>query len=318
MHIEPLTERFFLEFLAVLTGLSAVSLVLKQFCVTSEGASEAIRRLNRHLRNLWGTVLIFGAALLTGGLGTLLVFGVSSFLLLREFVTITPTRRPDHPTLFWLFFVILPLQYIILGCRWYGLFVIFIPVYGFLFLPIRMAAAGDSRNFLERAARLQWAMMLCIYCISHAPALMILRFPGNEGAGARLLLFMCLITEANNTAHECFDVFGKRLIDQSFQGRTLKGMMAGLAAGAVIGVLMSPMTPMSPLQAAGMAVMICLLGSAGQLCLSVIRAERGSDSVVVVRRNNEMMPRVISLCFAAPFFFHFVRHFLTGTGLDLF
>jgi len=61
----------------------------------------------------------------------------------------------DHETLFWGFFVFLPLQYWLVGIQWYGLFAILIPVYGFLFLPVRSALAGDTQCFLERSAKIR-------------------------------------------------------------------------------------------------------------------------------------------------------------------
>lgn len=314
-----MTGRFFAEFLAVLVCLSVLSWLAKHLGHPGGRVAQVIPRIDSHLGNLWGTVLIFSLAMLTGGGGTLLVFAISSFLLLREFITITPTHRADHHTLFWLFFVMLPLQYVILGNDYYGLFVIFIPVYGFLALPIMMAAQEDTDRFLERAAKMQWAVMICIYCVSHAPALLKLQIPGWDGVGARLLLFLCLVVETNNATHECVDVFGRRLTSPALKnGRTVEGLVAGLAAGSALGALMAPMTPMSAVQAVALSLLVCLLGSAGQLCLTAIRSERGRDSVVVVRRSREMMPRVISLCFAAPVFFHLIRYFFAGSGPTLF
>jgi phosphatidate cytidylyltransferase len=319
MHLQGLTGLLFAVFLAVLVGLTVLSWLAKRLGRPTGRGAEALRRLDGHLRNLWGTVAIFSLAMLTGGWGTLVVFAVSSFLLLREFITISPTRRADHHTLFWLFFVVLPLQYVLLGYGWYGLFVIFIPVYCFLFLPIQIASLQDTDRFLERAAKMQWAMMICIYCVSYAPALMKLQVPGHEGVGARLLLFLCLVIETNNTAHECVDVFGRWPISPGLKGgATVEGFAGGLAAAAILGALLAPVTPLGVPQAAAMAVLIGLLGSAGQLCLTAIRNERGRDSVVVVRRSHEIMPRVISLCFAAPVFFHLIRYFFGGGAPNLF
>ena len=269
---------------------------------------------------MWTIVVVFSIAMLTGGLGSILVFAGSSFLLLREFITIPPTRKADQRALFWAFFAILPLQYIILGCNWYGLFAIFIPVYAFLFVPIRIAAQADSEKFLERTAKIQWALMICVYCVSYAPALIKLTIPGQEGAGARLLLFLCIVVEANGATHEFVDtLFGRRkIISKPGNLRTVEGLFAGVAVSAGLGALMSSVTPMSPWQAALIAVLVSLLGSAGQLCLFMIRAERGREGVVVVHRDNEMMGRTISLCFAAPVYFHLIRLTFGAGELGLF
>jgi phosphatidate cytidylyltransferase len=315
LHLQPPTGRLLAGFVAVLALLSVVGGLAARFVAPETRSALAIRKLNRRLRSMWAIVVVFSVALLTGGLGSILVFAGSSFLLLREFITITPTRKADHRALFWAFFVILPLQYAILGCNWYGLFVVFIPVYAFLFLPIRIAAQADSEKFLERAAKIQWGLMICVYCVSHAPALIELTIPGSPGAGARLLLFLCIVVEANGAAHEFVDaLFGRHvLIPKAGASRTAEGLFAGVAVSAGLGVIMSGVTPLALLQATGMAVLAGLLGSAGQLCLGMIRAERGREGVVVVYRQHDMLGRTISLCFAAPVFFHLVR-FLCAEG----
>src|SRR5262249_51677044 len=152
---------------------------------------------------------LFGLALATGGLGSVFLFGITSFLALREFITLTPTRPGDHRALFWAFFVVTPLQYVLLAIQWYGLFAILVPVYAFLLLPIRAAAAGDTDRFLERTAKIQWGLMVCVYCLSHAPAiLMLLDIPGFERQNAKLLMYFVLIWELCDVLQY---VFGKTL-----------------------------------------------------------------------------------------------------------
>ena len=117
----------------------------------------------------------------------MVLFAFTSFLALREFITLTPTRKGGHRILFWVFFVAVPIQYYLVGIQWYAMFTIFIPVYAFLFVPVRSAIGGDTKNFLERAAKIQWGLMICVYCISHAPALLMLNISGYAGENARLL-----------------------------------------------------------------------------------------------------------------------------------
>ncbi len=320
LHPQPPTARLFTGFVTVLALFSLAGWLAAQHAKPESRLAKALQQLNKRLRGMWSIVVVFSIAMLTGGVGSILVFAGCSFLLLREFITITPTRKADQRALFWAFFAILPLQYIILGCNWYGLFAIFIPVYAFLFLPIRIAAQADSEKFLERTARIQWALMICVYCVSYAPALIKLTIPGQEGAGARLLLFLCIVVEANAAAHEFVDTLLGRhfLIHKAGNSRTAEGLFAGVAASAGLGAIMSSVTPMTVFQATFIAVLVGLLGSAGQLCLVMIRAERGREGVVVVHRDNEMLGRTISLCFAAPIFFHIIRLTFTGSQLLLF
>src|SRR3954451_3354830 len=124
----------------------------------------AIATFNRRLGAWWIICALLGLAFISPTL-TVALFGLMSFWALREFITLTPTRPGDHRALFWVFFVITPLQYYLLSARWYGLFIVLIPVYAFLFIPLRNAIAGDTERFLERTAKIQWALMICVYCV---------------------------------------------------------------------------------------------------------------------------------------------------------
>ena len=141
---------------------------------TGEAGRATVANLAARINAWWVMVVVFAAALVLGPTGTVVLYAILSFLALREFITLTPTGRGDHATLFWSFFVVLPLQYVLVGYRWYGLFAILIPVYAFLFVPTRSALAGDTTRFLERVAKIQWGLMIAVYCLSHAPALLML------------------------------------------------------------------------------------------------------------------------------------------------
>jgi phosphatidate cytidylyltransferase len=73
------------------------------------GYRETVANLNARMRAWWVMVGVFLVAILSGPIGAVILFGLTSFLALREFMTMTPTRRGDHDTLLWLFFVITPL-----------------------------------------------------------------------------------------------------------------------------------------------------------------------------------------------------------------
>src|SRR5882724_5210680 len=144
---------------------SAITAVLK---LRAGGTpSPVIANLAARVNAWWVMVLLFSVALLTGGAGSVILFALVSFFALREFATLTPTRPGDHRTLFWAFFVVIPIQYYLVWSQWYGFFAVFIPVFAYVLLPIRSAAAGDCENFLERTAVTQWGLMICVYFVSH-------------------------------------------------------------------------------------------------------------------------------------------------------
>jgi phosphatidate cytidylyltransferase len=280
-----------------------------------EGAAAAtVANLNARIRAWWVMALVFGATLAVGRLGSIALFGLLSFLALREFVTLTPTRRGDHRALFWAFFVVTPAQYALVAVGWYGLFAIFVPVWVFLLLPTRMAIAGDTERFLERAAKVQWGLLVCVYCVSHAPALLGLSIPGHEREGPQLLLFLTLVDQMSDVLQYVFGkLFGRRKIAPRVSpNKTWEGFVGGGLAATLLGTALAWATPFTPWQAAGMSLAIVVMGFAGGLVMSAIKRDRGvKDFGTMIEGHGGMLDRIDSLTFAAPVFFHLTRQFFT-------
>jgi phosphatidate cytidylyltransferase len=277
-----------------------------------ETGRSTIDTLNARIRAWWKMYTIFGLSILLGRIGALVVFAVISFLAMREYMTLVPTRRGDHRTLFWSFFVIMPLQYYLVGAQRYGLFSIMIPVLAFIFVPTSIAIAGDTSNFLERSAKIQFGLMVCVYCLSHAPALLLLNIPGFAGHNARLLLYLGFVDQMNDILQYVWDkLIGKHKIAWRVSpNKTWEGFAAGVVSATVIGTALWWATPFTPLQSAGMSFMICLLGFAGSLVISALKRDIGiKDFGVVIEGQGGILDHVDSLCFAAPIFFHLVRYY---------
>jgi phosphatidate cytidylyltransferase len=282
--------------------------------VSSERGKAAVRNFNARTRAWWVMVAVFSLAMATGGLGSVVLFALTSFLALREFITLTPTRHGDHRSLFWVFFVILPLQYYLIAVKWYGLFSIFIPVYAFLLVPIRGAMAGDCEKFLERAAKIQWALMTCVYCVSYAPALLSLKIPGYEGQNGKLLFYFVLVVQISDVLQYVWGkTLGRHKIAPTVSpNKTWEGFLGGIGCATLIGAGLWWATPFTPLQSAAMALAITLMGFGGGLVMSAIKRDRGvKDYGNMIEGHGGVMDRIDSLCFAAPVFFHLTRYFFT-------
>jgi phosphatidate cytidylyltransferase len=297
--------------LALLTVASAISLVLRH-TVRSAGGRATVANLIARVNAWWVMAAVFAAALVVGPIGTVVLYGLLSFFALREFITLTPTVRADHSTLFWSFFIVLPFQYALVGVRWYGLFAVMIPVYAFLFVPARSALAGDTREFLERVAKIQWGLMITVYCLSHAPALLMLDLPGYEGENAKLLLFLVIVVQLSDVLQY---VWGKllgrhKIAPDVSPSKTVEGFVGGVASASAIGAALWWATPFSPWQAGAFAFGLCLFGFAGGLVASAIKRDRGvKDFGALIAGHGGILDRIDSLCFAAPLFFHLVRYF---------
>lgn len=293
--------------------LASVIALLLNWRMRGDATRSTLQNLNARLRTWWLMTLLFLAAISTGPWGTLTLFGLISFLALREFVTLTPTRAGDHRSLFWAFFIVTPLQYVLLSVEFYAMFSIFIPVYVFLLLPIRSAAAGETEHFLERTAKIQWGLMVCVYCISHAPALMtLLPIKGFPTTTGRLLFYFVLICELSDVLQY---VFGKTLgrhavAPQVSPGKTWEGLIGGVAATTAIGAGLYWATPFTPLVSGCMSLGIALMGFGGGLVMSAIKRDRGvKDWGQSLAGHGGILDRVDSLCFAAPVFYHLTRYY---------
>ncbi len=271
-----------------------------------------VDNLNARIRAWWKMCAIFSASILLGNTGSLVLFALISFLALREYMTLVPTRRGDHRTLFWSFFIITPLQYYLIGIQWYGFFAIMIPVFAFVFVPTSIAIAGDSEHFLERAAKIQFGITVCAYCLSHAPALLLLHIPGFEGHNARLLLYLVIVDQMGDVLqYVCGKLFGRHKIAPHISpNKTWEGFAGGILCATLLGAALWWATPFTPLQSAGMSFVICILGFAGGLVMSAIKRDIGiKDFGVVIEGHGGILDRIDSLCFAAPIFFHLVRYY---------
>ena len=186
----------------------------------------AIDNLNARIRAWWVMVLVIGLAFVFGRAGVIVLFLFVSFFALREFMSLTYTRRGDHDALATSFFIVLPLQYWFVWSGWYGLYSIFIPVYAFLVLPILSALSGDTMRFLERAAKVQWGLMVCVFCISHVPALLTLDIPGFEGRNLLLIVFLVLVVQSSDVLQYIWGkLFGRhRFAPDVSPSKTLEGL----------------------------------------------------------------------------------------------
>ena len=261
------------------------------------------------LRTAWLMSLVFWIAWAAGGGVATALFGFVSFLILREFISLSPTRRGDHRSLLLAFFVVLPLQYALVWTRQFELFTVFVPVYVFLAIAAISALAGDPVRFLERNAKLQWGIRVCVYGMSHVPALLMLDFPGFQGKTAFLVFFLVLVVQ---TCMLVQHLSARRLLT-SAQGERLhwRSWGAGMLAGGLLGALLSGLTPFSPLSAVAMALVACVAGTLGHLVMKAIKRDSGVTHWGAAGRSitgaSGLLDRVDALCFAAPVFFHSVR-----------
>ena len=294
-------------------GLLLVATIIGQL-IKLRRRSDVVDNLNARIRAWWVMSAVFALSLLTGGLGSVILFAILSFFALREFITLTPTRPADHSALFWVFFIILPLQYYLVATQWYGFFSVLIPVYAFLFIPSRIAISGDANAFLERSSKIQWGLMVCVYCVSHVPALLMLEIPGYAGKNARLLFFLVVIVQLSDVLQYVWGkLLGRHKISPVISpSKTWEGFIGGTVSATLIGTALWRTTPFTVWQTMGMAFIITIMGFLGGLTMSAIKRDSGvKDWGSSIQGHGGVLDRIDSICFAGPIFFHLTRYFFT-------
>lgn len=285
---------------------------------TSLGLDErSVSSFNSRVQAWWFFSIVLAFAFFAPKL-TVMLFCALSFWALREFITLTPTSTGDHRALFWVFFLFTPLQFVLVAFDYYAFYSILIPVYAFLFIAARVAISGDFKHFLERVAKIQFGLLVCVYCLSFAPALLYLRCQQMEGdyANARLLFFFVTIVLSSELLQFlCSRLFGKHLIAGAIDGnRTWEGLLGGAGATALIGLSLFWATPFPHWwQASAMSLTIAVMASAGALTMAAIKRDRGEvTSGTLIEGHGGVLSRIDAVCFAAPVFYHVTKYFFGG------
>jgi len=280
----------------------------------SETRRSVIDNLNARVNAWWVMVSVLAIAFTLGQNATLVMFGLASFFALREFVTLTPTRKGDYWSLVLGFYVLVPAQYALIGYGQYGTFAIFVPVYAFLLLPAVATFGADTENFLERTAKIQWGIMITVYCISYAPALLLLKIPGYAGSNALLLFYLLLVVQISDVLQYVFGkLFGKtKLAPHVSPSKTVEGLVGGGLSATAIGGAMWWITPFTWTQSLLMSFVVVVMGVLGGLTLSAVKRSLGAkDWGVMIEGHGGILDRLDSVSFSAPIFFHLTRFFFS-------
>ena len=308
------SEQVGLLFVALFGVLALVTVIALVRTLRDSDAQtqETQQSFNRDLRAVWVASGIFWTAWAAGALVSTLLFGIVSFIALRELITLTHTRRADHRSLLLAFFVVLPIQYVLVAWQLFDLFTVFIPVYVFLAIPVVSAFGNDPHRFLERTAKIQWGIMVCVYGISHAPALLLLELPNYAERGAFLVLFLVGVVAVAQIAQESASRRLRRrpvarAISRSF---SVRAWVIGALSAGLLGALLYWVTPFKPIPALLMGFIAGGCGTLGEFVMKALKRDAGVRNwggKASVTGAVGLLDRVAPLCFAAPVFFHAVR-----------
>ncbi|TYC48576.1 phosphatidate cytidylyltransferase [Rhodobacterales bacterium] len=290
--------------------LAVASVIVFVIARRSDGK---MTELVQRTQSWWVMVAIFTVAFLVSNTISIIVFGLISFLALKEYFSMIPTRRADRRVLFWAYLSI-PVQYFWVYDSYYGMFAVFIPVYMFLFLPFASLMTQKTEGFLKAVGTLNWGLMLCVFSISHAAFLLILpATPNSSAGGAGLLLFLIFLTQFNDVAQYTWGkLLGRhKIIPGVSPNKTWEGFVGGVATTFVLALVTAPLvTPFEMIHAAAAGILIPVAGFVGDVTVSALKRDLGvKDTGSLIPGHGGILDRIDSLTYTAPLFFHFTRYF---------
>lgn len=310
MNINLLTDEV-LYVLIGIVGVLVISTVITKI-MKRKNNSSGLKEVEMRIRSWWVMFIIFTFALLIHSTISLIFMALLCFLALKEYFSLIPFNRAHRLVLFWAYLTI-PIQFLLIYLGWYGMFIVFIPVYMFLLIPIQAIIVGETKNFLRSIATVQWGVMLMVFGLSHLAFLLVL--PGREEsvAGAGLVLFLVVLTQANDVAQFIWGkMLGKKkIIPKVSPNKTWAGFIGGVLTTTVLAVILAPLiTPFSLLASIIAGLYIGLTGFIGDINISALKRDLNiKDTSAIIPGHGGILDRVDSLTYTAPLFFHFTRYF---------
>jgi phosphatidate cytidylyltransferase len=296
----------------ILAGLSAATLFVAR--LHRRSPQHDFSELENRLKSWWIIVALLTAALVMGRGATLLLLAFISYLALKEYLSMIPTRRQDRAVLFFVYLAI-PIQYWLIWTEWYGFFIIFVPVYMFMFLGAAMVVLGHTEGFLKASGMLHWGLASTVYSLGHLAYLLVLMERGGHAVGAALVIALLVVTELNDVAQYVWGkAFGRHpIVPKVSPNKTWEGFLGGLVTTALVSVAVLPwLTPWSASAALMMGLFLALAGFFGDVTLSAVKRDMGlKDAGTLLPGHGGILDRVDSLIFTAPLFFHLTRYSYT-------
>lgn len=302
------------EMIVVMIGVFIVLVLSSLICayLTKRYPNKDFTEIKLRIKSWWGMCIIFTIALVIHSTVSLIFLALLCFLALKEYFSFIPTNRSHRAVLFWAYLSI-PIQFTFIYFGFYGMFIIFIPVYMFLFIPIQAIFIGETKGFLQSMGSVQWGLMLMVFSLSHLAYLIVL--PGEKSTvpGASLVLFLVILTQANDVFQFLFGkAFGKhKIVPKVSPNKTWEGFVGGIIATTILSLCIAPfLTPFTLLGMIIAGVYISIMGFIGDVNISALKRDLNiKDTSQAIPGHGGILDRVDSLTYTAPLFFHFVRFF---------
>lgn len=296
---------------ALVVGILVLSSLVLLALRLAKPSMAALPELVVRVRSWWLMASVFLLAVLFAGRVALVFWAFVCFWALKEFFSLVPGRFVDRVAIFAAYLAI-PFQFLFIDVQWYGMFIIFIPVYLFLLVPFLLMATGEVKGYVVSASRIHWGVMTFVFGLSHAAALLTLpALPGFRAGGRGLLLYLVLLTELNDVFQFlCGKAVGRHRITPAVSPKkTWEGFLGGIFLTTPLAGILRFLTPLDLPHALGAGALIAITGFVGDVVVSAVKRDVGvKDSSHAIPGHGGVLDRIDSLCYTAPLFFHYVRY----------
>ncbi len=269
------------------------------------------QELKDRIKSWWYIVGFFIIGAMLNTTVAMFFFALLSYLALKEYFTLIPTRRTDRRVIFYAYMSII-FQYWFAGIEWYGMFIIWIPVFLFLLLPFRQILIGETEGFLENTARVQWGLMMFVFGLSHLAYMITLAPVGTNSVGGKeLVLYLVLLTELNDILQYIWGKsIGKRkIVPKVSPNKTVEGFLGAFLSISILAMAFAFLTPFTWYEALIAGMIISGGGFVGDVVISMVKRDIGvKDSGNMLPGHGGILDRVDSLIYTAPLFFHYVYY----------
>lgn len=272
--------------------------------------------LNLRIKSFWIITPLLTFAVIGNKLTAFVMVGFISYLALKEYLSLIPTRRADRRVIFWAYLAI-PVQLYFIYINWLAMFYLFVPLYMFLIIPIRMITIGETEGFLRAAGTIHWGLMTTVYSLGYLAAFLVLPLAKNPAAGGiGLFLFIIFLTVINDAAQFCFGkALGKnKVIPKISPNKTIEGLIGGIIVTTIVSYLLgSFLTPLTHIESIIAGIVISISGFIGDVVMSAIKRDLGvKDSGNLIPGHGGILDRLDSLIYTVPLFFHFTVYLHFG------
>ncbi|MBS0290713.1 MAG: phosphatidate cytidylyltransferase [Proteobacteria bacterium] len=268
--------------------------------------------LRLRINSWWLMVGLLFVILSIGNQVAIIFFGFISFIALKECLSIVPLRQADRRVIF-LAYLSIPFQYYWISIHWYGMYLIFIPVYMFLLLPMRMVLIGETHGFIRSLGIIHWAVMLTVFCLSHLAYILALPVLNPQAGNVGLVLFLLFLTQFNDVGQYIFGkLFGRvKIIPKVSPNKTVEGFLGGLILVTIFSGYCAPLlTPLSLKHSLILGIIIAFSGFIGDTVISAVKRDlQIKDSGKLIPGHGGILDRLDSLTYTAPIFFHYIYYF---------